>query len=157
MAYDTSPVSTGRMHPVGIKLGGVVRLLGYRLNACDQSAAAALGLLEDESVFTPGRSLCLTLYWQAEAEMDTSYTVFTHLLDDHDHLWAQQDNPPVHGTFWTPEWRAGEVVVDQHELAIDPGALPGVYRFRLACMTWPRCSGYPRKATTDGRRTTRSF
>jgi len=130
VAYDTSLIFTERMHPVGIELGGVVRLLGYRLSACDQSAAVSLDFFEDESVFTPGSSLCLTLYWQAEAEMDASYTVFTHLLDDQDHLWAQQDNPPVNGTFWTPEWRVGEVVVDQYELAIDPGAPPGVYRLQ---------------------------
>jgi hypothetical protein len=129
-AYDTSPIFTERMHPVGAELGGVVRLLGYRLSACDQPAAVSLSRSGDEPAFASGSSLCLALYWEAKAEMDTSYTVFTHLLDDQDHLWAQQDNPPVEGTFPTTEWRAGQVVVDQYELAIDPEAPPGVYRLQ---------------------------
>ena len=72
----------------------------------------------------------MTLYWQTEAEMDTSYTVFTHLLDDAFHLWGQQDNPPVNGSYWTTEWRVGETVVDQYEIAIDPTAPSGVYRLQ---------------------------
>ena len=53
------------------------------------------------------KTVQLTLYWKALASMNTSYTVFTHLLDAQNRVIAQQDNVPVSGTRPTTNWLAG--------------------------------------------------
>jgi 4-amino-4-deoxy-L-arabinose transferase-like glycosyltransferase len=92
--------------------GGQVALLGYDLGA--------------EQV-RPGERLGLTLYWQAEKLMDVSYTVFTHLLDNQNMVWGQQDNPPDEGSYPTTGWSPGEVVVDRYAIPLRPDAPPGRY------------------------------
>ncbi len=101
--------SLGLEHRSGVELGGRVRLLGYNL----------------ESGFRPGDNLHLTLFWQAVAEMDEDYAVFTHLVDGQGKLWGQKDNQPVDGFYPTTNWQPGEIVRDQYDLTIDPEAPPG--------------------------------
>jgi murein DD-endopeptidase MepM/ murein hydrolase activator NlpD len=93
--------------PLAAQLGDQVRLLGYD--------------------FEPGAPPRLILYWQARAEIETSYTVFVHLLDEDSHLWAQQDSLPGKGAVPTTAWKPGEVVVDEYELAISADAPSGNY------------------------------
>ena len=57
--------------------------------------------------------------------METSYTVFTHLLDGANQIRAQQDNPPVGGSYPTTMWLSGEVVTDEYALVVDADAPPG--------------------------------
>ena len=99
-------------HMANASLGGKVTLLGYDLDA---------------DTLQPGGTLSMTLHWQANADMDTSYTVFTHLLDESGRIWGQMDNLPDHGTYPTDTWTPGEVVVDPYRIAIDPSAPPGPY------------------------------
>jgi hypothetical protein len=102
----------GIVHPLEVDLGGKVRLLGYNI----------------ESGFRPGDHIHLTLFWQALAEMDKDYTVFTHLTDVEGHIWGQKDNPPVDGFYPTTGWEAGEIVRDQYDILISPDAPPGEYQ-----------------------------
>jgi len=95
-----------------VNLGDEVTFLGYDLEA---------------EVVKPGDNLRLTLYWQARREMAEWYKVFTHLLDDEDRIWAQQDSVPVAGMRPTTGWVKGEVIVDEYELTIDPDAPGGDY------------------------------
>jgi len=69
----------------------------------------------------------LTLYWQALVQMDESYNFFTHLLDGENRIWGQQDNIPCNGTRPTTSWVEGEVVVDEYDIVVQPGAPPGEY------------------------------
>jgi len=73
----------------------------------------------------PGETLHLTLYWRALAEMETGYTVFTHLLDGANQIQGQQDNPPMSGNYPTTMWLPGEVVIDEYTLVVDTDAPPG--------------------------------
>jgi hypothetical protein len=57
--------------------------------------------------------------------METSYKVFTHLLGDNDRIWAQKDDFPGQGTLPTTGWAEGEVIVDEYEIIVDPGAAAG--------------------------------
>jgi len=107
---DRRTIAPPIQHPLRANLSDQVELLGYDL---DRTRAA------------PGDTLRLTLYWRALAEMETSYTVFTHLLDGDDQIRGQQDNPPVRGTYPTPLWMAGEVVVDEYDIVVNPDAPPG--------------------------------
>lgn len=76
----------------------------------------------------PGGSLPITLHWQAQAQMEESYKVFLHLIDDSGKLWAQWDSPPMLGGHPTTAWLPGEVVEDRIRLAIGLNVPPGVYR-----------------------------
>jgi hypothetical protein len=104
--------SLGIEHPMTAELGGQVRFLGHNL----------------EGDFRSGDDLHLTLFWQALAEMDENYTVFTHLIDERGDIWGQKDNQPVDGFYPTGGWTAGEIVRDQYDLTISPEAPAGPYR-----------------------------
>jgi len=104
-----------------VAFDGGVRLLGY-----DLSGAAR-----------PGETLSLTLYWSAASPLPQRYKVFTHLLGDTfnaaggNFLWGQSDAEPAANTRPTTGWRAGEVIVDTHAIAIAGDAPPGMYRIEV--------------------------
>jgi hypothetical protein len=79
----------------------------------------------------PGGLIQLTLYWRALAEMDTSYTVFTHVLDPVGQSVAQQDNPPVNGTYPTTLWLPGEVITDKYDISLPIDLPPGDYPIEI--------------------------
>lgn len=108
-------------HPLQANLGGMVQLLGYALSADPVKA---------------GDELNLTLYWQALKEMEISYTVFTHLVDEGGRIWGQKDNLPVNRTYLTTEWRVGEIVIDQYEIEVDPTTVPGEYILEAGMYDW---------------------
>jgi hypothetical protein len=109
--HETQPPSFVR-YPVFAQLGDSVRFLGYDLDTQDAAA---------------GGSLRLTLYWQALAEMDTSYTVFNHLIDGENRIWGQRDGIPGGGELPTSSWIPGEYVVDEYDIAVQGNAPPGQY------------------------------
>ncbi|MCR4407158.1 MAG: glycosyltransferase family 39 protein [Anaerolineae bacterium] len=98
--------------PLQANLDNKVMLLGYHINTTRISV---------------GDALLLTLTWQALADMSKSYTVFTHLLDKDNQVWAQVDSVPVGGTYPTSEWSVGEVVADSYALLIPENTPAGEY------------------------------
>lgn len=90
-------------HQVDWRLGDNIRLIGY----------------DFEAINAPGQYL-LTLYWQCTAPMDISYSVFTHLLDKSGHIVTQHDGWPQQNAFPTSDWLPGDIVRDQHPLALPP-------------------------------------
>jgi len=117
-------------HKLDATFGGAARLLGYSLGA--EGAG-------------PGDTLPLILYWQALAPLDGTYTVFSHLLGEHNPathgpLWAGHDSQPDGGHYPTSAWQAGQVILDLHPLVVPDDAPPGVYQievglYDLATMT----------------------
>jgi uncharacterized membrane protein len=108
-------------HAVEANLGNRVKLLGYTL---------------DTETVKAGESLTLTLYWQAIAPMETSYTVFTHVTDEGGAIKGQKDERPVEGTHLTTHWRSGEIVADPYEVVIDPEVPPGRYTIKVGMYQW---------------------
>ncbi|HNS50251.1 MAG TPA: DUF2079 domain-containing protein [Anaerolineae bacterium] len=88
-------------------LGGEVRLLGYDLERGRRSA------------------IRVTLYWQAQQRMTTSYTAFAQLLGPDGQVAAQVDALPREGGYPTFWWLPGEVVADPLDLIPPAGAPPG--------------------------------
>jgi uncharacterized membrane protein len=99
-------------HPMEAVLGGQVRFLGYALSP---------------PPYKRGKTLHLTLYWQAMARMAESYTVFVHLLDKNEMIGGQWDSVPGGGLLPTTSWLEGEVITDEYEVPIRAGAPPGQY------------------------------
>jgi 4-amino-4-deoxy-L-arabinose transferase-like glycosyltransferase len=101
-AFDTS---------VGIDIPGVGTLAGYSL------AGDTANL---------GEPLPLTLVWRAgDTQSEASYTVFAQLIDTDGVLIGQSDQIPAAGERPTTGWRAGEYIVDAHELTFNDAAHPG--------------------------------
>jgi hypothetical protein len=90
-------------HRVGIRFGQFAELMGYDITSTEVTT--------DERVK-------LTLYWRAISEepVPTSYTVFTHILDEAGRLIGQHDGLPAGGTRPTTSWVKEEVIVDTHEM-----------------------------------------
>jgi hypothetical protein len=76
-------------------------------------------------------SLHLTLYWQALREMDVSYKVFVHLVDQRTGaIVVQDDAVPRRWTYPTTLWEPSEVVADTVVLSLD-GASKGRYLLQV--------------------------
>jgi hypothetical protein len=93
-----------------------IRLLGYDLA---------------ERHLSPGEAVDLTLYWQPQADLTASLTVFTHLLDESGNIIAQQDQIPAMGARPTTGWAPGEVIADRVLVYLGSGVPPGQYRLRI--------------------------
>jgi 4-amino-4-deoxy-L-arabinose transferase-like glycosyltransferase len=97
-------------HRVDAKFGKTMRLLGYDLTT---------------EATQPGGAVEVTLYWEALAPTQQDYTVFVHLLGQHDLLIAQRDTLPGLGllstTWLEPGYRwADRYVVPIPETAYAP-------------------------------------
>ncbi len=115
-------------HTVAANLGNEVLFMGYGLGAEEIEA---------------GGTLRLTLYWQALAEMEKRYTVFTHLLDAENRVVAQMDGEPLGGTHPTTEWQLGEIVRDSYGLLIAPDTPPGEYLLEVGMYYLPTLERLP--------------
>lgn len=110
-SYDVPPIA----HPLTAQLGDV-RLLGYDLQPADGGAVPRAGV-----------DLRVTLYWQCVQPMDTSYTVFCHLVAADGALGPQQDDVPCLGRCPTTGWVPGEVLADEHTIVLPADLAPGAY------------------------------
>lgn len=104
------------------RFGSAIRLTGVRL--------ARLPV-------RPGAPVQLTLYWQADAPLTTSYTVFVHLLGaqynsaQSNYLWGQIDRLPLDGKLPTTAWTPNQSVADPYTVTADPNAPPGAYNIEI--------------------------
>jgi hypothetical protein len=128
-AYHVPIGSTAQIKPLYVGKGdwdGKVALLGYDLDA---------------RVYAPGETIHLTLYLEVADEIDTRYTVFTHLLGPYNEatggpLWAGDDSEPCRGIYPTHNWGVGEVLIDRYALHIPPGAPVGTYQIEVGFYSW---------------------
>ena len=89
--------------------------------------------------FGPGEVVDVTLYWQAQGELDIDYQVFVHLLKLDGSIVAQSDklNP---GDFPTGRWPTERYVRDPHQISL-PDTLPqGAYRLTVGL--WVQDEGW---------------
>jgi hypothetical protein len=106
-----APSSHVIQSPVRYDLGDQVVLLGFDL---------------DPKLFDIGYG-CITMYWEAQTDMELDYTVFIHVLDDRSQVVAQSDSPPRGGFYPTSYWQEGETVADEHCLGFPNEVRPGDY------------------------------
>jgi hypothetical protein len=99
-------------HAVDVSFGPALKL------------AATSGLAPE---LVAGQPLTVTLAWQALAPVDSSYSVFLHLLGPDGTIAAQRDTIPRAGALPTDLWLPGEVVVDSYMLSPKEPLAPGTY------------------------------
>jgi hypothetical protein len=122
--------------PVGVELGGIIELAGYR-----PAAAPA----------QPGDILTFDLVWRALAAPPADYFVFVHLVDENDDIVSQIDWIPVEGTRPTRGWRGGEVLVDPYRLPLPAELPPGAYRLWVGLYDPEMGQRLPVAGDPDGR------
>jgi len=104
-------------HPVGVELGGQVRLEGFEGGAAPVRA---------------GEALDLALYWRATQRLDIDYHVVLYLVDAGGEVLAQIDEMPLGSLYLTSRWREGEVLREPMRLEIPKGTPGGEYTLQVA-------------------------
>ncbi|CAG0934591.1 hypothetical protein TFLX_03565 [Thermoflexales bacterium] len=120
-------------NPMQVNLGDQIELIGYSL---DRRAAS------------PAESIFLTLYWRARSKMPADYTVFTHVLERPQTIWAQDDKPLQPPS---SSWSIGQVVSDTYELELKTDAPLGVYEIEVGVYDPNKNFERLRILTEDGR------
>lgn len=84
-----------------------------------------------------GENVPLTLYWQTDAPLDTSYKVFVHLLGSqynpaqNNFLWGQVDRIPLDGQLPTNAWTPQLSIADAYQMPVNTDAPHGLYRVEI--------------------------
>ncbi|MGB9594501.1 MAG: hypothetical protein ACPL7R_10245, partial [Anaerolineae bacterium] len=121
------PVAIGEVQVSGPSRVFTPPQAGMRVGTRFGSWAELYGADLSATTVSPGAALKVTLYWLALEEMPKSYTVFVHLIDAENRVWAQQDSIPQGGARPTTGWLPGEYIADAYTLQIKPDTPPGEY------------------------------
>jgi hypothetical protein len=100
-------------HELRAEFGADLALVGWSLDA--------------PAEVRPGKTINVTVVWQAQQPMATDYTAFAHLVDGDGQGWAGDDHQPYNGLYPTSAWGPGEMVRDTFTLTVPTGAPPGLY------------------------------
>jgi 4-amino-4-deoxy-L-arabinose transferase-like glycosyltransferase len=120
-AAPPTSAALGMQHSATSVFSGL-RLLGYSL--------ARLGQDPGATEFGGDDILHLSLFWQAPAQPLPDLTVAVQVLDSRGKAVRQTESRPADGDYPTNTWSAGEVVRDQHRLAL-AGLAAGQYRITI--------------------------
>ena len=93
----------------------------------DPPFAALVGINGLGSPVAAGEAAHVQLVWQGIAPIQDAYSVFVHVTDETGAIVAQQDSAPSGGIRPTSSWRAGEVIIDDHDLFIGADMAEGEY------------------------------
>jgi hypothetical protein len=81
----------------------------------------------EPSPSAPADVLHVSLSWRSLGSTEGDYTVFVHLIDGSERVWAQHDGGPAGGSRLTSSWQPGEEITDHHGLALPADLPPGEY------------------------------
>jgi len=109
-----SPAATREPdHPRHLVVGEALELVGY-----DQEPHSP----------RPGEELRVTLYWRPRRVLAGVYSTYLHLVNQEGQAIAQSDHQPGGVYYPTSLWKEGEIIRDEHALAIPSTAPLGSYR-----------------------------
>jgi len=103
--------------PVGVELGGRLRLEGFEGGAAQVQA---------------GQALDLALYWRPTQRLDIDYHVVLYLVDAEGEVITQTDEMPLGSLYLTSRWKVGEVTREPLRLEIPKGTPGGEYTLQVA-------------------------
>lgn len=81
----------------------------------------------DTEKMSAGETLPITLYWQGTQAIETSYTIFSHVLNADGALVAQMDSLPIYGYYPTNQWVPDEIVPDRMDIPLPTDLPSGTY------------------------------
>lgn len=123
--------------------------ISHRVDAHFGDEIALLGFDFPERRVQPGGALPITLYWQAQRDIQAHYIVFNHLLSADQRQWGGRDRIP-RDYYSTALWTAGEVVRDDYNVPVDPAAPPGIYHLDVGLYELLGGQMHPLWLTADG-------
>lgn len=104
---------------------GDVSLLGYDLTKLGHEH-------QPDAPIHPGDIVHLTLFWQANRVPDAAIELLVQLQDQEGTVRAERRSQPSEGQYPSHDWRAHEIVRDQHNLHLPPDLPAGRYRMYLS-------------------------
>ena len=115
-------------HPTEINFEGRIKLLGYDSRFIHVS----------RFTFHVSR---LTIYWQAEQQLEDDYKVSLRLRDEEGHYWGRLDRRPAAYLYPTTRWKVGELLFGRYPLPILSGTPPGEYQLEVVLYSEARPEG----------------
>ncbi len=114
----------------------------YPLEAAWENKIRLLGYDLEQTEFKPGETIELSLYYEALADLDASYTAFVQVLgapdaDTGNPVWGQADKVPCHDSLPTSSWQRGDIIRDTITINLANEATPGEYSLLTGFYTWP--------------------
>ncbi len=98
---------------------------------------ALVGMNAPTKKFRAGENVSVTLFWKTDAPLQTSYTVFVHLLGEqynpaqNNFLWGQVDRLPLDGKLPTTAWSPNQTIADAYQVKIQDNAPKGLYKIEI--------------------------
>jgi len=77
-----------------------------------------LGMDWEPAEAEPGKDIKLTHYWKLVASPGDGWRVFTHLEGPNHQGFVNADHGPVGGKYPVSQWKPGEIIRDQHTVAL---------------------------------------
>ncbi len=100
------------------------------LNADLDHLLNLLGYTLPDRTIQAGKPYTVTLFWSSRVPIQQETQVFVHLLDANGSVVAGVDEALAQG-YPLGLWRSGQVIPDQHRLAIDASSPPGKYSIEV--------------------------
>jgi hypothetical protein len=124
---DAPPLPLGKIQVAGEARLFDVPSMQHTVSALLAQEVELLGFDLDQEAYGPGEEPKLKLYWRAVAAPAGDYKVFVHLVAPDGSIAAQSDAVPASWGRPTLGWEPGEIVVDEHRLALPSQASDGTY------------------------------
>jgi hypothetical protein len=125
-------------HPLDVRFGDQVRLIGYDVG----------------EPLIPGAALPVTLYWQSLQPLSSHYKYILRLeevgSDESVRPVSFTEREPYDGTLPTTAWPAGQVVVEYSEVGAPTGWNPTTERYRLVLQMYDAQSLVKLPVTAQG-------
>jgi hypothetical protein len=137
LSTGVTPETLRLQHPLPTEFGTTLHLLGFNLGKVKTENEIYLppeGIIKgDWPIFKPGEIVGLSIYWQPLAQLKQDYTVFLHLqpVARPDFNAAARDTPPLLGVYPTSQWKPGEIITDNPNLALPAELAPGDYTLMM--------------------------
>lgn len=147
LTKDMPGIEVGfRLEPAGSSLHCLEGLWEGPAEGVEQRLSPELLLLGVDAPgqpLRPGTDFLVTLYWQAQSPLSAPYSTYVHVLaQDGSPSWTGSDHRPGGDYLPANLWLPGQVIRDQHELAVPESALPGAYRLLVGMYEYPSLQSY---------------
>ncbi len=87
----------------------------FSVNAELEDKLTYIGLDMDRDVVKPGEGFKLTHYWKVKKPIP-SWKLFVHLIGPG--AYVNADHKPVHGLYPVSQWKAGQIIRDEHTTTV---------------------------------------
>jgi len=119
--HYTSPIGEARstQYTQNVDFSGEIILLGYDITPKSPET---------------NQIVDITLYWQAQRPLSSTYQSFVHLVYPEGKIWVQSDNLNP-GNFPTNRWPTEYYIRDKHQLTLPGDLPPGDYQISVGLYT----------------------